>query len=157
MLFMLIHYSISAFELLERKLSVEEKNEIVLTFSRIGERMHLSVPANYAAWLQQYHEHLEKHLIYSEYTRRLFIQYRKHLGMFRYFIVLEVQRLLVPIQVKKLLSLGSPIIIKPFLALYRLIRKSGAGRYILFLLVPDKFHQQLKVMNNQQDNSNNVV
>ncbi len=35
-LYMLIYYSISSFELLERRLSNEEKDEIVKTFARIG-------------------------------------------------------------------------------------------------------------------------
>src|SRR3954471_24126126 len=47
-LYMLIHYSISSFELLERKLSHEEKEEVYNVFYRVGIRMHLKqLPANY--------------------------------------------------------------------------------------------------------------
>jgi uncharacterized protein (DUF2236 family) len=38
-LFMLIHYSISSFELLERKLSDVEKEEVFNVFYRVGDRM----------------------------------------------------------------------------------------------------------------------
>src|SRR5256885_2079273 len=38
-LFMLIHYSISSFELLERKLSLNEKEEVFDVFYRVGTRM----------------------------------------------------------------------------------------------------------------------
>ena len=40
-LFMLIHYSIAAYELLERKLSLAEKHEVFDVFYRVGERMLL--------------------------------------------------------------------------------------------------------------------
>src|SRR5688572_26316198 len=40
-LFMLIHYSIASFELLERKLSTEEKEEVYDVFYRMGNRMGL--------------------------------------------------------------------------------------------------------------------
>lgn len=148
-LFMLIYYSMAAYELLERKLTEEEKNEVVHTFSRIGERMHLQVPGNYTEWLQQYQMHVAQNLLYSHHTRELFLQYRKHLGAIRYFIVLEVQRLLVSNRVNTLLSLGKPVIIKPFIFLYRLIRKLGVSWYILLLLVPRKFHPQLRKLRNR--------
>src|SRR6476469_5301267 len=40
-LFMLIHYSIASFELLERKLSADEKAEVYDVFYRLGNRMGL--------------------------------------------------------------------------------------------------------------------
>src|SRR5437588_2412089 len=51
-LFMLIHYSIASFELLERKLSREEKEEVFSVFFRVGDRMGLrDLPRNYGDWL----------------------------------------------------------------------------------------------------------
>ena len=38
-LFMLIHYSIASFEVLERKLTEEEKEEVFDVFYRVGARM----------------------------------------------------------------------------------------------------------------------
>src|SRR5215218_6615715 len=40
-LFMLIHYSIASFELMQRKLSMEEKEEVFNVFYRVGRRMGL--------------------------------------------------------------------------------------------------------------------
>src|SRR5436190_10775298 len=92
-LYMLIHYSLASFELLERKLSSEEKDEMVLNFSRIGTEMHLvNIPTTYKEWLVSYNQHLDEHLIYSNYTAELTRQYRKHLGWFRFFLLLEIQR-----------------------------------------------------------------
>src|SRR5215216_3638130 len=51
-LFMLIHYSIASFELLERKLTEAEKEDVYDVFYRLGDRMHLkSLPQNYHDWL----------------------------------------------------------------------------------------------------------
>src|SRR5881392_1568735 len=41
-LFMLIHYSIASFELLERKLSQQEKEDLFTVFYRVGHRMGLT-------------------------------------------------------------------------------------------------------------------
>ena len=50
-LFMLIHYSIASFELLERKLSLKEKEDVFDVFYRFGKRMNLQgVPDNYSDW-----------------------------------------------------------------------------------------------------------
>ena len=47
-LFMLIHYSIAAFELLEHKLTEAEKEEVFDVFYRVGDRMNLvGLPTNY--------------------------------------------------------------------------------------------------------------
>src|SRR5829696_7722876 len=47
-LFMLIHYSIASFEVLERKLTDEEKEEVFNVFYRVGSRMKLKgLPVNY--------------------------------------------------------------------------------------------------------------
>ena len=51
-LFMLIHYSIASFEVLERKLSADEKEEVFDVFYRFGKRMQLQgIPDNYNEWL----------------------------------------------------------------------------------------------------------
>src|SRR5690349_3553466 len=75
-LYMLIHYSIASFELLERKLTAGEKDEVVRTFQQIGERMHLQeLPVSYSVWLREYAKHLSQHLVNSSYTKDLFKQY----------------------------------------------------------------------------------
>ena len=52
-LFMLIHYSIAAHELLEKKLNADEKEEVYNVFYRVGSGMGLKeLPKNYIAWHQ---------------------------------------------------------------------------------------------------------
>src|SRR6188768_1279453 len=68
-LFMLIHYSIASYELLERKLSDEEKEEVYNVFYRVGARMGLKeLPLTYAEWLPVRKAHLTEDLQKSEFT-----------------------------------------------------------------------------------------
>src|SRR5262245_34881624 len=72
-LFMLIHYSIAAYEFLEQKLSDEEKEEVYNVFYRVGTRMGLKeLPLTYADWLPVREEHLMNDLEKSTYTADLF-------------------------------------------------------------------------------------
>src|SRR4026208_2284849 len=72
-LFMLIHYSIASYELLEKKLSDEEKEEIHNVFYRVGARMGLKeLPLTYFEWLPVRKDHLMQDLQKSEYTIDLF-------------------------------------------------------------------------------------
>src|SRR5689334_15724720 len=60
-LFMLIHYSIAAYELLEKKLSDEEKEDVYDVFYRLGARMGLKeLPRNYVEWLPSRAAHLQE-------------------------------------------------------------------------------------------------
>src|ERR1035441_6599089 len=91
-LFMLIHYSIASFEVLERKLSGEEKEEVFDVFHRLGKRMDLNdLPENYGDWLLVREHDLENDIENSNYTIDLYKQYKKHLGSFRYNILIEGQ------------------------------------------------------------------
>src|SRR6187402_1681710 len=77
-LFMLIHYSIAAYELLEHKLSDSEKEEVYNVFYRVGIRMGLKeLPDNYIDWLPVRESHLNENLQKSDFTTDLFKQYRK--------------------------------------------------------------------------------
>jgi hypothetical protein len=84
-LFMLIHYSVASFELLERKLTDPEKEEIFQVFNRVGTRMGLSgLPLDYPGWSIMRQEHLQENLLKSDFTVDLYRQYKKHLGKMRY-------------------------------------------------------------------------
>ena len=62
-LFMLIHYSIAAYELLEHKLTNTEKEEVYNVFYRVGARMGLKeLPENYMDWLPVREAHLQENL-----------------------------------------------------------------------------------------------
>ncbi|RYZ94083.1 MAG: DUF2236 domain-containing protein [Sphingobacteriaceae bacterium] len=106
-LFMLIDYSIRSFELLERKLTTAEKDEVFDVFYRMGIRMGLTgLPVNYAEWLIMRRSHLTDNLAYSKFTYYLYKQYKKHLGFIRYQLLTQVQMLLVPGMVNEQLGLG---------------------------------------------------
>ena len=146
-LYLLIYYSITAFELLERKLTIEEKDEIVLTFAKIGTGMNIpDLPGSFSEWVKMYKVHLKENLENSLHTRNLFKQYRKHLGAFRYFILLEIQRILVTERVNQLLRLGKPLLANWFVPAYKSIRRYDVSKRLIHILVPKKFASQLKSM-----------
>src|ERR1700743_2294272 len=91
-LFLLIGYSVSAYELLERPLQPEEKQEVFAVFGRVGERMGLvGLPASYAEWETLRAQYLQENLEYSRYSRDLYQRYRQNLGWFRYRLLLQAQ------------------------------------------------------------------
>lgn len=147
-LFMLIYYSVASFELLERKLTDKEKEEVLKVFCAVGERMQLKgLPEDYSAWQQMHARQLEEDLQRSRFTDDLFKQYKKHLGVYRYFILREVQSLLVPHTVKRLLCLNGGHIIKAILPLYTLCRKVQCAQPIQNLLMPSAYKHRLKQLN----------
>lgn len=146
-LFMLIHYSISAFELLERKLTQAEKEEIFDVFKRMGQRMELKdLPSNYQDWQIARKQHLYENLLKSTYTLDLYQQYRKHLGLVRYLILLEAQKLVVPNRVKTLLSMSSFTTLKPFLLLYKFTQKIKVDKFLKQTLLPPTYAQQIMAL-----------
>lgn len=144
-LFMLIHYSIASFELLERKLSAVEKEEIYNVFYRVGMRMQLKdLPASYEAWLPVREDHLQNDLQKSRYTQDLFLQYKKHLGALRYFVLTETQKLLIPERVRELLQIRSFSSLQPIFPLYKLSRRIKMDAMIRNMLLPAQYKQQIK-------------
>jgi len=146
-LFMLIHYSIASFELLERKLNEKEKNDLFDVFYRMGTRMKLTgLPANYNEWLVMHDKQLQEDLQKSHYTIDLYKQYKKHLGSFRYALVLESQRLVVPLKVNELLNLGNVKWLHILLPFYKLSRKLKLDGIIKSLLVPTAYRLQVTAL-----------
>jgi hypothetical protein len=144
-LFMLIHYSVASFELLERKLSDDEKQEVYDVFYRTGERMGLKeLPANYEDWLVSRREHMKHDLLNSKYTADLFKQYKKHLGTGRYRILVEAQKLVVPEQVRDLLGFRKISVLKPVVPLYKFSRLLKLDGVIKTVLLPSEYKKQIK-------------
>lgn len=149
-LFMLIHYSISSFEALERKLTWEEKEEVAEVFCRVGRRMQIpGLPSDYNEWVFMYNDHINNNLLRSSFTDDLFKQYRKHLGIVRYFILIESQKLVVSRRVSELLRFGSPVLIRYLLKLYRISRKVNADHIIKFMLLPPLYKQRISMLDYQ--------
>ena len=143
-LFMLVHYSITSFELLERKLTNSEKTEVYQVFFRLGERMGLKeLPLNYNEWLSERARHLMNDLRKSEHTNDLFKQYRKHLGFVRFKILTGVQKLIVPDGVKQLLKMNHFSVLRYAISVYKLSKKLGLDRPLKNILLPEQFKTQI--------------
>jgi hypothetical protein len=146
-LFMLIHYSIASFELLERKLTPAEKEEVFNVFYRVGDRMGIAgLPKNYNEWLVMQHDHLEQDLQYSHYTKDLFKQYRKHLGALRYKILLEGQKLVVPNRVHKLLRFGHFSFMSVIIPVYKIGRSLKLDWFLKSMILPPKYKKQVRAL-----------
>jgi len=144
-LFMLIHYSVASFELLERKLNNEEMEEVFDVFNRVGTRMGLKdLPQNYNEWLVMRKHHLQNDMHKSKYTIDLFKQYRKHLGRMRYFLLVEGQKLVVPGEVRHLLQFSKLSALAPVIPLYKLSRLIKMDSIIKAAILPPEYAVQIK-------------
>ena len=143
-LFMLIYYSIAAFETLERKLSQMEEDELFDVFYRMGLRMNISgLPSNFHEWEIVRQQHLENDLEKGKLTKDLYKQYRKHLGPVRFWILIEVQKLLVPQLVYQLLSFKKFRWLLAAPAVYKLARMLRLDGMIKSILLPPGYRKQV--------------
>jgi uncharacterized protein (DUF2236 family) len=139
-LYMLIHYSIAAFEVLEHKLTHDEKGEVYDVFFRVGSRMNLKeLPGNYDEWVISYTQHLRKDLEKSKFSIDLFKQYKKHLGPFRYQLLLETQKLVVPGIVREMLGLQKFSLVQVILPFYKASRMVQLDSAIRSMILPGKY------------------
>ncbi len=147
-LFMLIHYSITSYELLQQPMNDKEKEEVHNVFYRVGKRMGLTeLPVNYSTWLIAREQHLKNDLQYSRYTKDLFHQYKKHLGAIRFKILIEGQKLVVPYQVKVLLHINSFSLLTPVVPLYKFSKQIKLDWILKNILLPSKYKDQINALN----------
>lgn len=143
-LFMLIHYSIASYELLEEKLNSEKKEEVYNVFYRVGQRMGLTLlPPTYTEWLPVRESHLIENLQESKYTADLFKQYKKHLGSIRFKILIEGQKLIVPHKVKKLLHFNNFSLLTPVIPVYKISKRIKIDRLMKNILLPSEYKDQI--------------
>ena len=146
-LFMLIAYSIRAFEVLERPLTDEEREEVVDVFGRVGQRMGIpGLPRSYAAWQLAREQHLAEHLAASAYTADLYRQYRRHLGSPRYQLLRAVQGLVAPAIVRELLGLPTGQALRPVVALYCATRRFALSQWAKNLLLPTEYQARIRAL-----------
>jgi len=151
-LFMLIHYSIASYELLEKKLSDEEKEEVFNVFYRVGARMGLkALPLTYTEWLPVQKEHLLQDLQKSKYTEDLFKQYKKHLGAMRFKVLIEGQKLVVPDRVKELLQFSDFSFLTPVVPLYKVSRLMKMDWLLKNILLPADYKDQINELDVQPE------
>ncbi|MVN20511.1 oxygenase MpaB family protein [Mucilaginibacter arboris] len=157
-LFLLIDYSVRAFELLYRKLSPAEKEEIYNTFYRMGLRMDLKdLPGNYKQWVLVRDEHMRNDLEKSRFTVDLYKQYKKHLGFARYLLLKEVQAQLVPPHVRQLLVLRKVSLLVLIVPLYKFSRKFKLDHLVKALILPETYQPQIKALDQSPEMVNNFT
>ena len=150
-LFMLIYYSIASYELLEKKLSDEEKEEVHNVFYRVGARMGLKeLPQTYNEWLPVREAHLLNDLQKSNYTADLFKQYRKHLGAMRFKVLIEGQKLIVPNRVKELLQFSDFSLLTPVVPIYKVSRLMKMDWLLKNILLPSDYMDQINELDVHQ-------
>ena len=143
-LYMLIDYSIRSFELLERKLNQQEKEELFDVFKRVGNQMQLkNLPKNYESWIIDRKKHLENDIEKGAYTIHLFEQYKKHLGRFRYYIVIEIQKKLVPKQVFHHLYTNNYFLGNLLIGMYKFSKKVHLDLILKKIILPKKHITEL--------------
>lgn len=143
-LFMLIHYSITAFELLERKMNGDELEEAFDVFGRVGQRMQISdLPSDYAQWLKERALHMQHDLLRSHFTDDLFRQYKKHLGNIRFRILVEAQKLVVPDFVSGLMEWRQVKWLKPFVPIYKFLKTIRLDGIVSSLLLPAAYKSRI--------------
>lgn len=150
-LYMLIDYSERSFELLFRPLSNEEKTDLFKNFKRLGEMMEIEeLPKDYTDWQQDRLLHIERDLAYTNSTRKLFEQYRKNLGDWRYYLLLEVQALIVPKYVRRLLMLSANNPLSYLIWSYRLVDGLGLQPLARKMLLPSEHLESVERLNRNE-------
>lgn len=139
-LYMLTDYSERAYALLYRPLSQSQKKELFEVFLRIGEGLFIpQLPKTYAEWQADRRRHLARDLSYSKHTAMLFRAYRRHLGWWRYSVLLEVQSLLVPNEVRRLLRINLNPLLSGVVQTYGVVGRGHLQSLVHTLLIPPRY------------------
>ncbi|MDT0643202.1 oxygenase MpaB family protein [Zunongwangia sp. F363] len=148
-LFMLIDYSIRSFELLERQLTLAEKQEVFDVFYRVGKNMKLKdLPQSFEAYEKMRNTHLQQHLYRGDFSRDLFKQYRKHLGFVRYRLLLETQNLICPKKVRHFLGFWRISLLKPVIFIYKFSRNIKLDWLLKELILPSAYKKEIRALDN---------
>ncbi len=139
-LYMLIDYSERAHRLLYGALSAPEREELYAVFRRVGEGLNIEgLPEGYGQWRGDRQAHMERDLAFSRHTALLYEQYRRHLGEWRYQLLLQVQALLVPERVRRLLRLKSLAGFSAAVEVYALLPAPGLRPLLRRLLLQPRY------------------
>jgi len=136
-LYMLIDHSERAHELLARPLTSAEQRDLYDVFRRVGVGLGIpDLPHTYEDWRVDRELHLHRDLACGEGTRALYRQYRRHLGWWRYRLLLRLQAMLVPAHARTLLQLRSADALRPLARCYPLLVRAGLRPLVQWLLMP---------------------
>ncbi|QHV96378.1 oxygenase MpaB family protein [Spirosoma endbachense] len=144
-LYMLIDYSERAYETLYRALTDSEREELFHTFREVGAGMHVpKLPDTYADWRTDREAHLNRDLVRSDFTDKLFQRYREQLGSWRYNLLRQAQAVLVPEQVRSLLSLPQNPWLNNTIGLYKILNSLGLRSMVQRALLPTNYLEQIR-------------
>lgn len=144
-LYMLVDYSERSYRLLYRPLSPSQQHDLYSVFRRIGEELRVTeLPATYDEWRRDRRLHMSRDLVYSRHTSLLFRQYRQHLGLWRYHLLLEVQALLVPDEVRRLLHLCPNNLLSGLVSAYGIVELCNLQSVIHGLLIPPRYWAEVR-------------
>jgi uncharacterized protein (DUF2236 family) len=139
-LYMLIDYSERAHEMLARPLSAAEQRELYDVFRRVGTGLGIpGLPPTYAEWRADRERHLHRDLVHGDGTDALYAQYRKHLGPWRFHLLLRIQAILAPEHVRGLLRLKRAEWLRPLLQFYPVLVRAGLRSLVQRLLMPSMY------------------
>lgn len=139
-LYMLIDYSERVHDLLERPLTRGEQRELYDVFHRVGTGMGIpDLPPTYADWRLDRERHMRRDLADGPGTAALHARYRRHLGWWRYRLLLRLQGVLVPEHVRGLLRLKGGEPLRPLARLHPLMVRAGLRPLVQRLLMPAKY------------------
>jgi uncharacterized protein (DUF2236 family) len=146
-LYMLVDYSERAHRMLYGPLSPAEREELYLVFRRVGEGLNVkALPEGYEEWRADRRLHLVRDLDHSRHTALLYGQYRRHLGEWRYQILLGVQALLVPERVRRLLRLRRRTIFSALVEGYGQLVVPELRPLVRRLMVQPRYWDEVKKM-----------
>ena len=139
-LYMLVDYSERAHRLLRGPLSAVEREELYAVFRRVGEGLNIKeLPEGYGSWQADRRAHLSRDLAFSKHTALLYEQYRRHLGEWRYQLLLQVQGMLVPERVRRLLGLGRGSVLSALVGGYGYLEALGLRTLVRRLLIQPRY------------------
>lgn len=151
-LFMLIDYSIRAFETLERPLTTHERREIFAVFQQVGKRMAIAgLPEHLEEWMERREEHMRDDLQSSELSSDLFRKYQLGLGLLRYIAMRQIQSVLVPDCVRRKLGMRQSELGRILIWMYRKSRMIGLDRVIKTIILPVAYRQRILALDVQSD------
>ncbi|HEV2828528.1 MAG TPA: oxygenase MpaB family protein [Pyrinomonadaceae bacterium] len=144
-LYMLVDYSERAYRVLYKPLSASQQHDLYTVFRRIGDELRVQeLPATYAEWRPDRQRHLDRDLTYSRHTALLFQQYRRHLGFWRYHLLLQVQASLVPDEVRRLLFLSPNELLPSLIRAYGIVERCNLRSVVHSLLIPPQYWAEVR-------------
>jgi hypothetical protein len=143
-LYMLVDYSERAHHLLYGALSRAEREELYAVFRRVGLGLNVrELPEDYERWRADRRSHMERDLAHGRHTALLYDAYRRHLGEWRYQLLLQVQALLVPERVRHLLRLRRRAVFSAAVDVYAALPLPGLRPLLRRLLLQPRYWNEV--------------